>query len=411
MNITDVKTYVNNVKCTSDKLKDIMTVEHRRNNPKRDFLFVNRWQGKHIPTEPCKVETLTEELGKAVYMSDKLLKDKPILVVGFCETATLLGQAVADYINQQGCKVYYMQTTREQIECEKLFGFEEEHSHAVDEALYISDKIQVKFNEFGTVVLVDDEISTGKTMLNFNDNLKDIIPDANIVVASVCNWQSLENQERFKRSGISHVEIFSGQLRDPNIKLNCTQSIDRIHDTRDQILSKEINTLEYQLKKYNENMFKLTRCGNWIDGKYRDKESMTITKVIETLMNEVKSGEDIDIIGTEEFMYIPYKVAKILETLGYSHNITVHATTRSPIDVIDESVSENQDNIKYGIREAFEINSPYELGRKQFIYNLRQSKTIVITDSNNRDACEKFLDDMGRALTKCGCEQFIFLMM
>ena len=35
----DLETYIDNIEYSSDRVKDIITVEHRLNNKKRDFLF------------------------------------------------------------------------------------------------------------------------------------------------------------------------------------------------------------------------------------------------------------------------------------------------------------------------------------------------------------------------------------
>ena len=397
--VTEVKTYVNDVKCICDDFANIMTVEHRRNNPKRDFLFVNKYQGKHIPTEPIKVKALTNELGELVYNNENIDKNKPVLVVGFCETATLLGRAIAEYLADKNLMVYYMQTTREQLDCDKLFDFEEEHSHAVNEALYIKEKNSIDFESFGTAILVDDEISTGNTVLNFVEKIRCTLKNAKIIVASVCNWQDDRNSKGFKEKGISHIEIFKGKLKDSKVKLQCTQNTNRIHSKANNNIEISGYTIDSDLKILGQSLFKLERSGYWIDEKRKELERYLISAVVNTIVDEVKPGENIDIIGTEEFMYIPYKISSILASLPYNYKVTVHATTRSPIDVIDESIAENGDSLSNCIREAFEIDSPYEDNRTTYIYNLSKSNTVIITDTDNIEAYDKFIETVSKALS------------
>ena len=52
---TKINAYIDNIEYHANGLEDIIVVEKRLNNPKRDFLFVNKHQGKHIPTSPTKV--------------------------------------------------------------------------------------------------------------------------------------------------------------------------------------------------------------------------------------------------------------------------------------------------------------------------------------------------------------------
>jgi hypothetical protein len=84
----------------------------------------------------------------------------PPVVVGFAETATGLGHAVA-----AAAGAAYLHTTRRPAPPgAATVSFLEEHSHAVDQTLVAADDTALCGG--GPLVLVDDELSTGRTALN-----------------------------------------------------------------------------------------------------------------------------------------------------------------------------------------------------------------------------------------------------
>ena len=90
---------------TEEKLAAIAA---RDNNTKRKYLVVNRLQGKHIPVKPSDFFGMTDALADIVC---EAYKDEKLLLIGFAETATAIGMAVASKLD-----TLYMQTTRENIE-------------------------------------------------------------------------------------------------------------------------------------------------------------------------------------------------------------------------------------------------------------------------------------------------------
>lgn len=87
--------------------QDLVRVARRENNRKRNYLVVNRLQGKHIPVKPG------EALAMFRALADKLrglYEKETLLVIGFAETATAIGAAVAAELGAD-----YMQTTRELV--------------------------------------------------------------------------------------------------------------------------------------------------------------------------------------------------------------------------------------------------------------------------------------------------------
>ena len=142
----------------------ILRIAKRYKNSKRSYLLVNPLQAKHIPVKPSDALNMMRTLG------NKLKEKYPTasLVIGFAETATAIGAAVADTYGEN-CK--YIHTTRENYPSEEKVEFKEEHSHAVEQQLLTSNLKQY-IEETDAVILVDDELSTGKTLLNIIEVLK-----------------------------------------------------------------------------------------------------------------------------------------------------------------------------------------------------------------------------------------------
>ena len=372
--VKNTATYIKNIVETTEFGIDNIVVEHRSNNPKRDYLFVNKKQCKHIPCSPTDMVNMCKLLANEV---NKKLGDKEVVVVGFAETATAIGNCVADYLNN--C-THVLQTTREtylKSVGKEVITFEEEHSHATTQLLLTSKNLEAfdlqHYN--GYILFVEDEISTGNTILNFINAMNSVKSDLSYGVASVCNWQSDENKKKFKDRNIDTFFLLAGELADVNAKMLSEEDknwikLERCHSL--PIFDAKATMVFDRDKKESghSRLFESERLGH--------KPNRDFSKLFEEI-DKVIEGYDVSkvrIVGTEEFMYIPIKVGEYLESKGIK--VVCHATTRSCIDVLS---SENTLRSQ-GIMERYEIMSPYEADRKTFVYNLVEhvDMTIVITD-------------------------------
>ena len=130
------------------------------------------------------------------------IKNTPILLptpttfIGFAETATALGHSVfSTFANH----AKYIHTTREQInELTSVIDFEEEHSHATKHRVYALDTDSL--NDENEVVLVDDEITTGKTALNIIRTIKSKYPLKKVFsVVSILDWRTAEHRDKYRQ--------------------------------------------------------------------------------------------------------------------------------------------------------------------------------------------------------------------
>ncbi|MCW2606846.1 MAG: phosphoribosyltransferase, partial [Frankiales bacterium] len=125
-----------------------------RDNPKRAQLVVSRVLAKHLPVTPSLAVDAARRLAALVPVEAPL-------VLGWCETATGLGHLVADALPGST----YLHTTRRPEPGVPLAGgFEEEHSHATGHVLQPRDPSVLTGD--APLVLVDDELTTGTTVLN-----------------------------------------------------------------------------------------------------------------------------------------------------------------------------------------------------------------------------------------------------
>ncbi|MFB9739611.1 phosphoribosyltransferase family protein [Pseudonocardia sulfidoxydans] len=183
-----------------------------RRNPRRAQLLVSRVLGKHVPTDPRLVRAAGLLLGarvadvldgcaprplpvdalhtavagdrdaaSAVHAEavDGSGRAHDVAVLGFAETATALGHCVAEALRAD-----YLHSTRRPVAgIATAGGFTEEHSHATDHLLLPTDPAFLTAPR--PLVLVDDELSTGRTAFNTIAALHETAPRQRYVLAAL----------------------------------------------------------------------------------------------------------------------------------------------------------------------------------------------------------------------------------
>lgn len=178
------------------ELRELLGLALRR-NPKRAHLLVSNVLGKHVPQRPSVVYGAGVELGRRV--RELLGEDgaRHAVVLGYAETATGLGHAVADGLGQAP----YLHSTRRPVEgVARAGGFEESHSHATSHLLLPEDPDLLAAGRGGeadaTLVLVDDEFSTGNTVLNTIRALHERYPRKRYVIVALVDMRSPADRGR-----------------------------------------------------------------------------------------------------------------------------------------------------------------------------------------------------------------------
>jgi hypothetical protein len=351
-----------------------------RINKKRSFLFVSKLIGKHIPINPQKGLVTSALLAARYYqiitgkkyeqceeLLHSFLTDKPYshqrsfipetsnpLIIGFAETATALGHAFFDCFERAD----YFHTTREEI-CSKfpVITFEEEHSHATSHRCYIPKPLIKNDRE---IILVDDELTTGKTALNIIQSIHSQFPRKKYSVVAILDWRSEENKQEFKQLEASlgiKIEVISligGSVKIKQLKELPTAQVE--NRTTTIVEPKlEILTLPIPYSEIIPSYIKET--GRFGIGSH--ERTLIYQKIIQTAryLSEKRTGNKTLCLGTGEFMYIPMEIASEM-----GEGVSFQSTTRSPIYISHEK--------NYGVRFGASFPNPEDLTVSHFVYNI-----------------------------------------
>ena len=366
-------------------IEDVIKMAKRHNNPKRDFLFVNTLLGKHIAVQGRDALMMHRALGDKVYelFKEKGWENKKVLLVGFAETATALAQNIMFYSLKFKEKfplniVGYTQTTREELPSNQYtnIAFEEEHSHATSQKLYFDKEL-----DYDVVLFVEDEITTGNTILNFISQFEKHQSGKDYAVASILNWQNDKDAKTFSEKGVEVAFLVRGKMKTelPSFSIKEGKEYDLYQD--------EVN-YKANLSLRNNPRLPMTveEFSEYVTfGDNKDKE---FSKLISLKDSKKKTL----IIGTEENMFVPIFFAIIIDA-------DVKATTRSPI----ESSLENG----YPISSRLKLNSAYESGRVTYLYDMDlgdYEQFVIFVEEESpvfENELTKFLSTYGEVKVVC----------
>ena len=330
-------------------VEDVVKMAKRHNNPKRDFLFVNTLLGKHIAVSGVEAIEMHQSLGDEVYQLflRKGWADKKVLLVGFAETATALAQSLMYYALRQKEKfplniVAYVQTTREKIAKNDFINisFEEEHSHATTQKLYFDPTL-----DYDVVLFVEDEITTGNTILNFITQFEKYQAGKQYAVASILNWQNDADEQKFVEKNVETTYLVRGKIKEelPQFSISEGHTLD--------LFNKDVQ-YELELSATNNPRLPMTMSEFEKYEYFGNIEGKILKKILATKPSEA----EVLVIGTEENMFLPTVLASML-------NADVKATTRSPI--------EPSPTAGYPISSRTILNSAYEGERTTYLYNMK----------------------------------------
>lgn len=158
----------------ADEFDDLLGFAARA-NAKRGFLFVSKVLGKHWPVRPQRMLAIHERLAAGVPDAPG-----PVLFIAMAETAVGLGQGVFEaWLRRHPERsALFLQTTRYRVGSGPIIEFEEAHSHAPRQFLHMPQGAheQALLREARTIVLVDDEASTGNTFVNLTNACRRLNP-------------------------------------------------------------------------------------------------------------------------------------------------------------------------------------------------------------------------------------------
>ncbi len=348
------------------KEEDLVRIAKRENNNKRKYLVVNRLQGKHIPVAPKEAFAMFRELADTLRDS---YQEEKLLLIGFAETATAIGAAVAVELGTD-----YMQTTREVIPDVEYIFFSEEHSHATEQKLVKND-LDAVIDKIDRIVFVEDEVTTGKTILNIIQRLETLYSGkVKYAVASLLNGMDEGALSLYHEKDIRLHYLVKTQ-HDKYTEMAESFAGDGVYVP---YRAKNNDTSEENCDVYNVEEI---RVDAWMDAR-RLVSAKQYELACEKLWTGIEQGVHMEtfrkvlVLGTEEFMYPALFVAKHLEQAGME--VACHATTRSPIAVSSEAA--------YPLHTRYELRSLYDRERVTYLYDIAAyDAVLVITDSHSEE--------------------------
>ncbi len=363
-------------------LEELVRVAARENNTKRSYLYVNPLQGKHIPVSPESCLVLFSELS---VMLEKRYGEERLLIIGFAETATAIGAAAAVGASNA---VYYMTTTRENIpDCEYIY-FTEAHSHAAQQKLAVNG-LEECLRYTDRIIFAEDEVTTGNTIMQLVDALKKQFPDTakKFGIVSILNSMTDERLCNLENNGIAcdYICRLPFEYRIDEIRHRIYNDSET-HEA-DNKSSINIISVERYFDCRTVQRIECIKSGCRAFAKAADKHI------------SVSEGDDILVLGTEEFMYPAMLLGNSIEEKYSNVQVSFHAVTRSPI------MTSSDDD--YPLHCRVELDSFYEKCRHTFIYNLRRyDKVIVVTDAYELNIFA--VHELISALNKYGNENVLF---
>ncbi|MEU1478066.1 phosphoribosyltransferase [Streptomyces sp. NPDC005760] len=326
-----------------DRLTDLLGLALRR-NPKRAHLLVSHVLGKHVPQSPSVVYGHGLALGRRVR---DLLGDEEAaraVVLGYAETATGLGHCVADGL----ALAPYLHSTRRPVPgVAPAGGFEESHSHATSHLLLPEDPALLAGD--GPLVLVDDEFSTGNTVLNTIRDLHGRYPRGRYVVVALVDMRSVADAgrlEAFAREINARVDLVaaaSGTVRLPEGVLEKGQHlVTRYEDANPGARGTARQAPTHPHPAFNR--VDLCWPRDLPDGgrhgftpAHRIRLENALPAMAARLAEALpRNAHRVHILGFEELMYAPLRLARELEQVAQDTEFTYSTTTRSPVLAVDD---------------------------------------------------------------------------
>lgn len=318
-----------------ERLGDLLGLALRR-NPRRAHLLVSNVLGKHVPQSPSVVYGHGFALGRRVRA---LLGDQAgeAVVLGYAETATGLGHSVADGV----VFAPYLHSTRRPVEgVAQAGGFEESHSHATSHLLLPEDPALLAGN--GPLVLVDDEFSTGNTVLNTIRELHARYPRERYVIVALVDMRSAADLGRLEEfaaeigARIDLVAAASGTVRLPEGVLEKGQALVAEHERAGEPVQAGAAAAHVARVELGWPRGVPDGGRHGFTREHRARLEKALPAMAARIAGALPEGaRSVLVLGFEELMYAPLRLARALEKV-IDAEVRYSTTTRSPVLAVDD---------------------------------------------------------------------------
>ena len=345
-------------------LDELCTFGSRRNR-KRGFLFISKVLGKHVPVRPSLMSRVHELLARQI--ADV---KGPVIVVALAETAIGLGQGIFEELLRQTSRddMLFLHSTRYRLSKPLALTFRESHSHATEHLIYFPTDRRCRsiFDTARTLLLVDDELTTGRTVAHLAHEFSKINPGIDSIrFVSITDWLDAERRRELADDFGRPVEFH--QLLRGNFRFEANATFDPgpIPDVTGGGGLKDAWLCD--------NYGRLGVDGPIvIDGDRLERGA------------DLRAGDRVLVLGTGEFAHAPFLFARHLQRRGW--DVHFQSTTRSPILVGE------------GISCAQEFVDNYHDEIPNFVYNVaadRYDRILVGYETAPLPASHRLLDLLG----------------
>lgn len=356
-----------------------------RRNPRRAHLLVSSVLGKHVPADPHRVIVAGHTLGERVRA---VLGPGPVTVLGYAETATGLGHLVAEALDAE----LYLHSTRRPVPgVAAVGGFTEEHSHATEHLLLPAGPATLTGTE--PLVLVDDELSTGRTVTNTLRALHTVSPRERYVVAVLVDVRSPADHAVLAALAVElgvRVEVValaSGEVTVPAGALAAGAALVAAHDAPPAAFPLRASVHRVELG-WPAGLPDGGRHG--VTREHRAQLEAALPGMAQRLAAALgpiaarpdgagRDGEQVLVLGFEELMHAPLRLAGALADARPDLTVASSTTTRSPVLAVDDPA--------YAVRHRLDFpahDAPADGPGPRHAYNLAPGvfdTVVVVVDA------------------------------
>ncbi|MBH0006960.1 phosphoribosyltransferase domain-containing protein [Psychrobacter sp. SWN149] len=389
------------------QLEDLLGFAQRI-NPKRAFLFVSKVLGRHIPVAPSTMRNAFTDLADLV-PSDL---PQPILVIGMAETAVGLSAGVHQALQSRYPHALLLNSTRHAQHDESsdangadalLTTFCEDHSHASQHLIYQSQDAvtQEQLLASKTLIMVDDEASTGNTCVNVVTALRQagLTQLEQVHLTTLVDWSLDQENTNQQADGVKPAKM-SDRLT--GIEFHRHHLLSGAWQWTDAPNPEPITMPSVDTTAAGSQT--LGDTGNW--GRFPTLNSIdgfdNYLSSFQTAFTRLDGQESFDVtqlpkrilvLGSNEFVWLPFLLAEWLETESKNLNsnidsiVNFSALTRSPIA------------LGGAITTLLSFSDNYGLGMTNFSYNVDPTEWDLVvlcveTDADSVDTMWQGLDNV-----------------
>lgn len=331
-----------------------------RQNPRRGFLFVSKVLGRYLPACPARLDGLLAAL------AGRLPADLPgpVAFIGVAAAGIAIGHRVwARFLDRTGRDdTAFVASTRHRFAAPMAYAFDEPHSHAPRHRLYqpLDPVVRARLEAARTVVVVDDEVTSGRTFGGLVAAHHARFPAArHFVHAVLTSWADAPLQTLAPPGCAVHV-----------IALACA----RYHFERDPAFAP-------QMPDVTGDAAPVTHAVTPEHARFGRATPATLAALDPPA---IAPGERVLVLGTGELQYTPLLLAEHYAAAGI--DVRFQCTTRAPV----------LPGVLIGSTLTFD--DPWGEGMPNFLYNVapgQYDRVILCQETPAAMAPRALVDGLG----------------